>query len=946
MMICSLCGAENPPDRFTCKKCGFPLRNIENLRPGEIIKERFKIESFIGKGGMGVIYKALDLKLQRRVAIKILPLELKSDDVARKRFLREAQAASRLEHPNICVIHEIYESDDINFIVMQYIEGQNLRQLLREEKHIPLTTFLDYAKQMASALALAHSQGIIHRDIKPSNIMVTPDGLIKILDFGLAKFFEKDESLTTADTVVGTLAYMSPEQCRGEKLTPATDIFSLGVVLYEMVTGKNPFRGEDTGSTFFKILHENPDPPSRVLEGIPWEVDLIIKKCLEKHPSKRFKNGKELLDALNKIETDLQTKIPPTSRVTISSTGTRLLKRKLPLILLPLILLFGILSFFLFHNANSIKFKNIVVRDFKVDKGIDSNTSRAISFLIKKKLLLLKGVSIIDEETYGDLRKKLTEKKLFSDYNIIAVVSGTLKKYGKMYTIEVNISTDHKLIPLTISGEGPQSLLSFQIDSLGEKIANLLKLKFRERKSLKGMITPDYQAFSNYLEAKTAWENLSVSVARKYVNSAIKRDPNFQLAHYLKAEIMMFLDDIETARREVNAALIHRERLLDLDQWKILALKAELNMNFKEKVDYLRKIAQRLPSDKYSYYNLAEAYFHRASPLQALKYYNMALEIKPDFPPALNHAGYSLLYIGHHLEGIQFFEKYKRISDVANAFDSLGDGYFYSGNYLEALTNKETALARDPSLDWVYGSIADILFLKGAIQEAFDYNRKYMSMERTKKNLARTYIQRAYFRGMLGINGASSDIKKAMELFDSKEPHRLIPELHWTAAIIYFQKGEVEKGCEEAKWMKEIIEKNNIGPENYFPIYKYYLHAMAECRLRKGDREGLKFYDRLLEIKDKLGYWTTPYERAYFTAQKALAELKLGMLKQARATIEDGLSYNPNHPHLLEARILLLKKEGNLSEAERRIDELESFYRSYPQADEDFLQKKLAELRR
>lgn len=944
-MICSLCGAENPPDRFTCKKCGFPLRNIENLPPGEIIKERFKIESFIGKGGMGVIYKALDLKLQRTVAIKILPLELKSDDVARKRFLREAQAASRLEHPNICIIHEIYESDDINFIVMQYIEGRNLRQLLREEKRIPIPTFLDYAKQMASALALAHSQGIIHRDIKPSNIMVTPDGLVKILDFGLAKFFEKDESLTTADTVVGTLAYMSPEQCKGEKLTPSTDIFSLGVVLYEMVTGKNPFRGEDTGSTFFKILHENPDPPSRVLDEVPWEIDLIIKKCLEKQPAKRFKNGGELLEALNRVETGLQTKVPPTSRITSSIPKGKILKKRLPIII-PLLLLIGLFSFLLFREENNKNFKNIVVRDFSVEKGIDSNTSKAISFLIKKKLLLLRGVSIIDEETYGDLRKKLSEKKLFADYNIIGVISGTLKKYGKMYTLEVNVSTDHKLIPITISGEGTQSLLDFQVDSLGEKISKLLHLEFREKKPLKEMVTPDYSAFINYLEAKTAWENLSVSPARRYVNLALKQDPDFHLAHYLKAEIMMFLDDIEGARKEVNAALLHRGKLLDLDRWKILALKAELDLNFKEKVNYLTKIARRLPSDKYSYYNLAEAYFHRASPIEALKYYKKALEIKPDFPPALNHAGYSLLYIGHHLEGIQYFEKYKRISDVANAFDSLGDGYFYLGNYLEALTNKETALARDPSLDWVYGSIADILFLKGAIKKAFSYNQKYMSMEKTRKNLARTYIQRAYFRGMLGKRGAINDIKKAMELFDSKEPHRLIPELHWTAAIIYFKKGEMEKGCQQAMWMKKIIEKNHIGPENYFPIYKYYLHAMAECRLSKGDKEGLNFYDKLMKIKNKLGYWTTPYERAYFTAQKAFAELRLGMLRRARATIEDGLSYNPNHPLLLQARILLLKKEGNLQEAERRIDELESFYRSYPSADEDFLKEKLEELRK
>ena len=944
MIKCSLCGRENPDNRFTCKKCGFPLRNIENLQPGEIINGRFKIERFIGKGGMGVIYQALDLKLERTVAIKILPLELRNDEVARKRFLREAQAASKLEHPNICIIHEIFESDDINFIVMQFIRGKNLREILREQKNLPFPVFMNYARQMASALAFAHSQGIIHRDIKPANIMITDDGTVKILDFGLAKFYEKDESLTSADTVVGTLAYMSPEQCRGEKLTPATDIFSLGVVLYEMVTGKNPFRGEDTGSTFFKILHENPDPPSTIIELIPSEVDIVIKKCLEKDPLRRFRNGKELLDALSKIEGTSPQAISPTTQIS-GKTSSLKLKRISPfLAALILILTLTFVFFKMKEHSNSLK--NIVVRDFTVQKGINEETAKAISYLLKKKLLLLQKVSVIDEETYGDLRRKYSEKELFSKYNIIGVISGNIKKYGKMFTTEASLSFKNRNIPITTSGEGEKSLLSFQIDSLTEKIARLMNIQFTKKTPLREMLTDNFSAFSYFLKASLAWEKLSISEAKKNLSFALKLDPKFSLAHYLNAEVLLFLDDIEGARKEINAALIKRGNLQDLDLYRILALKAELDMDFKAKVKYLKKIAERLPGDKYSYYNLAEAYFHRACPRKALDYYSKSLEIKPDFPPALNHAGYSFLYIGRHLDGIQYFEKYKRITDVANAFDSLGDGYFYSGNYLEALTNKETALARDPSLDWVYGSIADILFLKGAIKQAFAYNRTYMGMEKTRKNLARTYIQRAYFRGTLGLKGAVRDIEMAKKLYNPKDPHKIIPELHWVAFMIYLKRGEIEKACKEAEWMKKIVEKNKIDKENYFPIYKYFLHAMGECLLHRGDKKGLKYYDKLMEIKEKLGYWTTPFERAFFTAQKSLAEIKLGLLRQAEKTLEDGFSYNPTHPHLLEARIRLLKKEGKTNEAEQRIDELESFYRSYPPADDDFLQKKLQELRK
>ncbi len=947
MIKCSLCGTENPDERFTCQKCGFPLRNIENLQPGEVLKGRFKIENFLGKGGMGVIYKAKDIKLKRRVAIKILPLELRSDDTARRRFLREAQTASILEHQNICIIHEIYESDDVDFIVMQFIEGKNLHEILKKNGKVQLSSFLSYAKQMASALSLAHSKGIIHRDIKPSNIMVTPAGQVKILDFGLAKFSKSDESLTTANTVVGTLAYMSPEQCKGEKLTPSTDIFSLGVVFYEMLTGKNPFRGGDTGSTFYKLLHETPPRPSNLLDEIPGRYDPVIMKCLEKDPLRRFKDGGELLASLNQLEELTPPMISQSSTLPGNTyAASKRGKWALPLIVLPILAVSILLAIIVLNMGKNPGLKNIVIRDFTVEKGISEDNTTAISYLLSQKLLLLEGTSIIDEEAYSDLRKRIKEEILFKKYNIIGLLSGRLKKYGKMYTLEVKLSQGDRIIPITISGEGIQSLLSYQIDSLGEKVAKLLNLKFRKRKKLTTMLTRNYKSLIYYLKAKKAWESLSVSGARKYINLALKKDSSFQLAHFLKAEILMFLEQTAGARKQVNLSLLHRENLLELDLWRIQSLKAELEMNFPAKINFLKKIARRLPFDKYSYYNLAEAYFHRASPKKAVEEYRKALEIKPDFSPALNHAGYCFLYLGEHLEGIQYFEKYKTISDVANAFDSLGDGYFYSGNYLEALTNKETALARDPSLDWVYGSIADILFLKGAIKQAFSYNKTYMSMVNGKKNLARAYIQRAYFREELGMEGAEEDIRKAKKLFDAKDPHNLIPELHWASALIYFKKHNVKKGCEEANWMGKVIKKNRIDKENYFPIYKYYLQSMAECLLKKQDKSGLEYYGKLMNIKEKLGYWATPYERAFFTAQKAFAEIRLGLLSRARRTLEDGFSYNPNHPLLLEARIRLLKKEGKFSEVERRIDELRSFYMSTPSADEDFLKKKIEELRK
>ncbi len=935
-MKCSLCGRENPEGRFTCKFCGFPLRSIDNLPPGEILKGRFKILSFLGKGGMGVIYRAMDLKLNRVVAVKILPLELKADEKARKRFLREAQAAARLEHPNICTIHEIYESDDIDFIVMPYIEGENLQRVLRNKGPFSLEEFLHYARQMASALSAAHNKGIIHRDIKPSNIMITREGLVKILDFGLAKFTGAEESLTSADVVVGTLAYMSPEQCRGEKLTPASDVFSMGIVFYEMLTGENPFRGEDTGSTFYKLLHEDPPPPSHKKQ-LPPELDRVLMKALEKEPSKRYRDGGELLKALSEIRGDGTLELQPTMVTPAPpSKKERRSRRFLFLSGLALLIVIAAGGVFALLNSNHHP-RSVVIRDFLGGAGVSSDAVKAVSFLLKKKLLLLQDVTVIDEGTFVDLRKRYSLEQLFKKFRVIGIISGSIKKYGKMVSLEASLSKGGENFPITISGEGEGSILQFQVDSLGEKLALLLSLKFRRKAKVSALTTEDYSALISYIKAREEWEKLSVSNARKYLLTALRRDHEFPLAHFLYAKVLVFLDRIDEAKKQVKLALAGRDRMLDLDLWRAEALKAELHMKFKEKIRFLERVREMAPYDKHSYYDLAEAYFHRASPRRAITYYEKALQLKADYLPVLNHLGYCYLYIGEHLKGIQYFEKYKLLSGEANAFDSLGDGYFYSGNYLEAITSKETALEKDPTLTWIYHSLAYILFIKGDISRAFNYNSLYLSRVRDKKSMARGYMQRAYFKLELGRLGAEADIRKAISTFDPREPHILIPELHWIALQIYIREGKIKEACEHLKWMEKVVREYSVNQENYFPIYKYYLHGKAECLLARGDRRGLTYYEKLMKIKEKLGYWATPFERGFFTGKKALAEIKMGKLSGAEISLRDGFSYNPNHPLLLLARIFLLKKEGKFEEARRRTEELLSFYRSYPPADRDFL---------
>ena len=279
----------------------------------------YKIIEKIGSGGMGVVYKAQDLKLDRFVALKFLPPHLISSNDEKQRFIHEAKAASSLDHNNICNIYEIDETDDGQlFISMAYYEGETLDKTIKE-KPLPVEEAIDIAVQIAQGLAKAHEKEIVHRDIKPANIMLTADGVVKILDFGLAKLSTQTK-LTKDGTMLGTIAYMSPEQARGDEVDHKTDIWSLGVIIYEMLTGQLPFKGDYDQAVIYGIANEQPEPITGLRTGVPLELERIINRCISKDPQDRYQHADDLLSELNRLKKDSESGITATKTITIKKT--------------------------------------------------------------------------------------------------------------------------------------------------------------------------------------------------------------------------------------------------------------------------------------------------------------------------------------------------------------------------------------------------------------------------------------------------------------------------------------------------------------------------------------------------------------------------------------------------------------------------------------------------
>jgi serine/threonine protein kinase/Tfp pilus assembly protein PilF len=384
---CPKCQHENPDDTLYCGKCGTSLQPEKEIRlsrtrtiqypsralaEGYIVAGKYRIIEPIGKGGMGVVYKAEDIKLERTVALKFLPAELTEDPEARERFVREAKAAAALSHPHICTVYEIGEDKNQYFIAMEYIEGQSLKEKILKGP-LDQAEALDIIIQVAEGLEEAHKKGVVHRDIKPGNIMLTAKGMAKVMDFGLAKV-RGGVMVTKEGTTMGTLAYMSPEQARGEDVDDRADIWSLGVVLYQILTGHLPFRGDLDQVMLHSILHQEPKPMRALRTGIPAALERVVDRALKKKREERYQSAAGILaDLLSEKK-----QLPIVSEEEGLSWLALLVKRRAP----------QILGLYLLASLGILQLVKWLVNRFLLSSHLPDFTLAALLSFVPTVLLL------------------------------------------------------------------------------------------------------------------------------------------------------------------------------------------------------------------------------------------------------------------------------------------------------------------------------------------------------------------------------------------------------------------------------------------------------------------------------------------------------------------------------------------------------------------------------
>jgi len=848
---------------------------------GKIISH-YKILEKLGEGGMGVVYKAQDTKLDRLVALKFLPQHLTADAVEKERFIHEAKAASALNHTNITTIYEIDEFEGQMFIVMEYCEGKTLKQIIEKET-LSIKKVLDIGIQVSEGLAIAHEKGIVHRDIKSDNIMLTPRGQVKIMDFGLAKL-KGATKLTKTRSTLGTLAYMSPEQAQGEEVDQRSDIFSFGVVLYELLTGKLPFGGEHQAAVVYSIINEEPQPIARFNNQVSAKLEDMVFKALAKDREERYQHADELLADLRREKKSLDyVKTGVTPKTTDSPKPVK--KRAFPLMVGLMAILILIIVYLVFLKqkepvtAGKPSIAVLYLRNLSENKEDDYFASGMTEDIITQ-LSQIAGLLVASRSDIEQFKnKQINLREIADKLRVKYVMEGSVQKYRDKVRITCQLikASDGFHVWAASYDRQMEDLFAIQAD-VAKSVAQALKVALApvEVERIEKKPTLNIQAYNYYLQGREYYfggagstkEVLELST--KMFEKALQSDSNFALAYAglsdcYSSYVMFGIDpkkswlekaekaglkslaldpNLAEARRSLSRLYWTEGKTEKAIQEAVEAVKANPNYGeawrllggwysstgqYPKAESAFMKVLEVKPTEQYLFGHFVGLYTLWGKKEKIEEYFNKGLEIQPSNPLMYNDMSYYYLSQGALEQAKRMAHKSLNINpQYTFPLSTLSYIFWMSGEADSTLYYLDEYRKQNPGQDW-FVELGSLELMKGNKRQAEIYFDSCIQFNKPLvkefEGLPYEYQSRLRIALAYALRGES---RKALEQAERvrKNLGESLLSVEWAVdrgipqplSFVYSLTGQKE----EAVRMLDFLVKNNIITRAYIKLHPWY----------------------------------------------------------------------------------------------------------------------------
>ncbi|MDH3216949.1 MAG: protein kinase [Candidatus Krumholzibacteria bacterium] len=702
---------------------------------------RYRIVEKLGEGGMGEVYLAIDTELERKVALKFLPQKVAYDPEALARFKREARAAAALNHPNIITVYEVGRYEDQSFIAMAYVDGKPLSDEL--QRGIAVERALQIGIQACNGLDKAHRAGIVHRDIKPDNMLIDSDGRVKILDFGLATFGESG-GWTSNDSTAGTAHYMSPEQARGEEVDARSDVFSLGAVLYEILTGKRPFKGTHVEAVRYAVLNENPEPLSSLNRDLPPDLERVVLKALSKHRDERYNSAGELGADLDAVGSQMTASKAKFSSKRLAIPGT--------------IILLAVATFFIINpfkvkvssEQDAVAGQNtIAIMYFEnlAQQGDPQRLGEIITNLLITNFSQTQSLEVVSSQRLYDILKikgkegaKVIDRTTASE--IARAAGARWMMLGSILQVEPHLVVTSQLIDVATGNVrksqrltgAPEETVFELVDRITGDTRTDLALSspkgVEQPKPLVDVSTNALDAYRYYVEGlELEFKYYSVEACESF-RKAVETDPTFAMAHYHCAVNAFRAGQLRAGQDALEDAVKYADRVSEKERLYIQALEASWGNRKDEAVGIWRKIAGLYPDEKEALWNLATEYNDRGDNETSLGYYRKILTIDPFNKGTYNSLAYLYDKMGELEKSIEAINRYIKLApDEANPYDTRGDLYAFHGAVDSAIASYRRAVEIKPDFYTSVVKLGNMYLFEGQYDLADAHYRRLADSE-------------------------------------------------------------------------------------------------------------------------------------------------------------------------------------------------------------------------